>query len=104
MLGRLYSDRDASLAVHYSQLATGLGDVKADAVHAAVLDAIHPQGQDHVSRARLHLVSQVLVKLDPVFSYNSLKSESIRQSGFILFILGTVHTCSFINNHIVITS
>ena len=76
------------MALHYSKLAAGLGDVHAGAVHAAVLDASHPQGQDHVSRTRLQLLGQVLVKLDPAFSYNSLKSEKVRQSGFIPFILG----------------
>lgn len=88
LLGRLHSNTNPSLSLHYSRLAADLGDLHAGAVHAAVLDANNLQGQDHISRARLQLLSQVLVKLDPAFSYNSIKSEIIRQSGFIRFIAG----------------
>ena len=89
LLGRLFSDTDTSLSLQYLRLATDLGDVHAGSVHAAVLDTNNLQGQDHITRARLQLLSQVLVKLDPAFSYNSIKSEIIKQSGFIQFIAGT---------------
>ena len=77
------------MSLYYSRLATDLGDVHAGAVHAAVLDTSNIQGQDHVSRTRLQLLSQVLAKLDPGFSYNSIKSVNIKKSGFIKFIAGT---------------
>ena len=91
MLARLYKDRKPSVALKYAIQASKLGDQKAVVLHAEILDSGLVHDPEHISTERAQLISQLLVKLDPVFSSNAVDSESIQRSGFIQFIEGLIN-------------
>ena len=87
-MSRLYVESNPTKALDYAQKATKLGDGQAEAIQAEILDTRDISNPTHVSASRLMIASQLLARLDPVFSQNVRDSEILRDLGFIHVITG----------------
>ena len=81
-------DRNPSKALDYARVAAKLGDERAATVQAEILDTTDISDTTNTSSSRVMITSQLLAKLDPVFSQNVRESESLRDLGFIQVITG----------------
>ena len=87
LLARLYTGIDVNKSMAFAKQASALGDIPASQIQGDLLDS-GLEDPNRYSSKRLSLSSQLLAKLDPCFSFNVLKNESLRESDFITFIQG----------------
>lgn len=83
-------DTDINKSLAYAKQAASLGDSASNKIQADILDSGLIKNTQQLSANRIQLISQLISKLDPFFSYNVLKSDSIKNSGFINFATGEV--------------
>ena len=81
-------DTNPTEAFELATEATKLGALQAPRLQAHLLDYAGATTQGPVGKDRLLAVSQLIVKLDPVFAFHVTGSESIRNTGFVNFLTG----------------
>ena len=90
-------DSDPNKSFAFAQQAAVLGDPSSDKLKSELLDY---KGADHsaqMGQARVQTISQLISKLDPVYSFNSLRSEELRKIGFMTFLSGKFHFIQIFN-------
>ena len=92
-------DRNPSKALDYARVAAKLGDERAATVQAEILDTTDISDTTNTSSSRVMITSQLLAKLDPVFSQNVRESESLKGLGFIQVITGYNIFIKLLNFH-----
>ena len=98
LLSRMHYSSSPAQALEYSRMAVELGDIQAQSILSALLDAPDLQKEvcgGQVSSYRVQLISSLIVKLDYSFFSYTQHSPGAQQQGFISFIAGS-HSVSII--------
>ena len=87
-MSRLTVSVDHTEALDYAAAASNLGDVDGPSIEAYILDYIGNPSIERVGKGRLDTISQLIVKLDPVFAFHSKDLHQNVRGKFISFIFG----------------
>ena len=96
ILSRLVASSDPDQALIFASKASELGDIGAPALQAYMIDYGRASSGSLIGKERLSTISQLIVKLDPVYAYNATKFASVKDSCFTKQLIGTV-ICSVFN-------
>lgn len=83
-------DSNPEQSFAYAQQGTALGDNISASLQSHLLDYSGKPLSRSMGTDRVQTISRLLAKLDPVFSFHVLKSEEIKNLGFIQFISGNL--------------
>lgn len=78
---------DPTLALSYASKAAKMGDLAAPKIQAYLVDFCGAESTDLMGHERLSTISQLIVKLDPVFAYNA-RNELVYQLSFSKILIG----------------
>lgn len=81
-------DSDPEKSFNLAKQAHDLGDPVSASLQSQLLDHY---GADHslaMGKDRVRIISQLVSKLDPVFSFNIISYEKLKLLGFIPFLIG----------------
>ena len=86
----LFASSDPNKAFLYATTAAELGDVGAPALQAHMIDYGGISSPSFIGRERLSAVSQLVVKLDPVYAYYATKLASVKETCFTKHLIGNI--------------
>ena len=102
-LSSLLATSNPPLALSYFEKAEVLGGESSGRQHGRILDLNVPTNLNgkKFSRKRMEAIANVISKLDPVFSYHSMKNQVVNGSQFVSYLSGTTSFGCFMMLHLV---
>lgn len=88
ILSRLFASAHPNQALLYATTASELGDIGAPAIQAHMIDYGMATSCSLIGKDRLSAISQLIVKLDPVYAFHANTLASVKETCFIKHLIG----------------